>query len=74
MVSLRSHLGGLDLCGVFTTGVTLDLERRWEPQLHNVLQVRELESSGTKYASVAGLWHGSLKETLRDEAGTEEVS
>lgn len=26
-----------------------------------------------KYASVAGLWHGSLEETLRDDAGAEEV-
>lgn len=73
MVSLRSHLDGLDLCGVFTRGVALDLERRWEPQLHNVPQVRALESSGTKYAGVAGLWHGSLEETLRDDAGAEEV-
>ena len=56
MVSLRSHLGGLDLCGVFTRGVTLDLESSWEPQVHIVPQVSELESSVTKYASVEGLW------------------
>lgn len=74
MVSLSSHLGGLGLCGVFTRGVTLDLESRWEPQVHNVLQVSELESSVTKYASVEGLWHGSLKETQRDEAGAEEIN